>query len=253
MSGPGREERLQAQHTQQAIEERLARATEHSYLRDFVLGAMDGTVTTFAVVAGVAGAGMPHGVAIILGLANLLADGFSMAAGNYVSTLTDVHVVERARRAEERHVAEIPDGEREEIRQIFAAKGFRGEVLERVVETITEDPRRWVDTMITEELGLRLESPSPLRAAAATFVAFVLVGLVPLVPFFLPIRWTTNATFLISAVATLVAFLIVGVAKGYALGQPLLRSAAETTLIGGAAAGLAYGTGVALDWMLGTC
>ena len=92
---------LDAEHTPAAIRRRLRSATEHSYLRDFVLGAMDGTVTTFAVVAGVAGAGLPSGVAIVLGIANLLADGFSMAAGNYLSTKTDRQLVDRARRIED--------------------------------------------------------------------------------------------------------------------------------------------------------
>ena len=125
---------------------------------------MDGTVTTFAVVAGVAGAGLPRGVAIILGMANLLADGFSMAAGNYLSTKTDRELVDRARRVEEMHVEQVPDGEREEVRQIFAAKGFEGQILDEIVNVITTDRRRWVDTMLTEELGLRLRiSQRPAR------------------------------------------------------------------------------------------
>ncbi len=151
---------LDDEHTPAAIRRRLRSATEHSYLRDFVLGAMDGTVTTFAVVAGVAGAGLPSSVAIVLGLANLLADGFSMAAGNYLSTKTDRELVDRARRIEEMHVEQVPDGEREEVRQIFAAKGFEGSILDEIVNVITTDRRRWVDTMLTEEHGLRLESPS---------------------------------------------------------------------------------------------
>ena len=87
---------LNDEHTPAAIRRRLRASAEHSHLRDFVFGAMDGTVTTFAVVAGVAGAGLPSGIAIVLGTANLLADGFSMAAGNYLSTKTDRQVVERA-------------------------------------------------------------------------------------------------------------------------------------------------------------
>jgi len=238
---------LASDHTPAAIHRRLRAATEHSYLRDFVLGAMDGTVTTFAVVAGVAGAGLPRGVAVILGLANLLADGFSMAAGNYLSTKTDRQVVERARRIEEMHVDQMPEGEREEVRQIFAAKGFEGQVLDEIVAVITTDRRRWVDTMLTEELGLRLESPSALRAALSTFAAFVLVGLIPLVPFILALDGHPNTIFALSSLATGVAFFAVGIARGFVLSEPVLRSGLETLVIGGITAALSYFVGVALQ------
>lgn len=237
---------LEHQHTPEAIAARLAGATEHSYLRDFVFGAMDGTVTTFAVVAGAAGAGLPSGITIILGMANLLADGFSMAAGNYLGTKADSQVVERGRRQEERHIDLEPEGEREEIRQIFAAKGFDGELLEQIVETITHDRRRWVNTMLTEELGLQLDPPAPLRAAISTFGAFFVAGLVPLVPFFLPTDWTATARFGISSIATAATFLGIGLAKGYAVRRSPLASGLETLAIGCAAAALAYVVGVGL-------
>lgn len=142
---------LAAQHTPQAIENRIASAKQHSYFGDFVLGAVDGTVTTFAIVAGAAGAGLSSGVAIVLGLANVAADGFSMAVSNYLKVRSDRQIVERIRKVEEMHIDEIPDGEREEIRQIFAGKGFDGEMLEGVVMVITDDRLRWVDTMLTED------------------------------------------------------------------------------------------------------
>ncbi len=109
---------------------------------------------------------------IVLGIANLLADGFSMAVSNYQGTKSQRQQIEEARRSEERQVEEIPEGEREEIRRIFAAKGFSGGTLERIVETITNDERLWVDTMLTEELGLEVEGPDPRSAALATGAAF---------------------------------------------------------------------------------
>jgi len=242
---------LADQHTPGAIRSRLAAATSHSYLRDFVYGAMDGAVTTFAVVSGTAGASLEPGIAIILGLANLLADGFSMAVGNYLSTKTEHEVVQRARRTEEAHIDQIPEGEREEIRQIFAGKGFDGEVLQQIVEVITNDRRQWVDTMITEEHGLRLESPSPIIAALVTFGAFILAGLVPLVPFLFIDKKSPDYLFVASSMATVVTFFFIGWFKGHLLLRSRWRSAAETLVVGIVAAVLAYGVGAWLHGIVG--
>ena len=230
---------LELDHRPERIRSRLEQERRHSYLGDAVLGAIDGTVTTFAVVAGAMGAGFSGVVVIILGFANLLADGFSMAVSNYLSTQSQQQRVAQTRRWEERHIQEIPAGEREEIAQIFARKGFAGDVLDRIVETITADRRLWVDTMLTEEHGLQLDGPSPVRAGLATFLSFLLVGVIPLVPFLLP-GLDPDQRFVASSMATGLAFLAVGFAKGAVLEHPLVRSGMETLFTGGIAAILAY-------------
>ncbi len=232
-------------HTPAAIATRLAGNTQHSYLGDFVLGSIDGTVTTFAIVAGVAGAGLPRGVALVLGIANLVADGFSMAVGNYLSTKAERQVVDRVRTIEAQHIDEVPEGEREEIRQIFAAKGFEGNLLTQIVDVITDDRRRWIDTMVTEEFGLRIETPSPIRAALATFAAFVVAGFVPLAPFFASADKLEDV-FRISALTTGFTFFIIGLVKGHVVGHSKLLSGLETLLVGSAAAGMAYVIGLGL-------
>jgi VIT1/CCC1 family predicted Fe2+/Mn2+ transporter len=236
---------LKAEHEAAAIEARLAAAKQNSYVGDAVLGAIDGCVTTFAVVAGTAGAALPAAVAIVLGLANLIADGFSMAASNYQRAKSEHELLARSRETEERHVREVPEGEREEVRQIYAAKGFQGEVLEEIVDGITRDRTRWVDTMLVEELGLRLDPPAAGVAALTTFLGFCAAGFVPLLPYFIPVL-EGGQVFAASTVATAVTFFGIGVLKGRTLQQPQLKSGVETLLVGGGAAVLAYIAGVLL-------
>jgi VIT1/CCC1 family predicted Fe2+/Mn2+ transporter len=241
---------LEETHRPAAIHRRLAEQRRHSYLGDAVLGGIDGCVTTFAVVAGAVGGGFTSLVVVVLGFANLLADGFSMAVSNYQGTKSQRELVEEARREEERHIAHIPEGEREEIRQIFAAKGFEGEVLASIVEGITQDRRLWVDTMLTEELGLQLDGPKPLQAGLATFGAFLLVGFFPLIPFLIS-GLSLETTFLLSSVTAALAFFGIGVGKGLVLGRAALKAGLETLLIGGAAAILAYLVGAWLQHVFG--
>src|SRR5688500_6274029 len=175
-----------------------------------MLGAVDGAVTTFAIVSGAAGAGLPNGIVLVLGFSNVLADGFSMAAGNFLRARSDQQLLDRFRRMEESHIEHIPEGEREEVRQIFQGKGFDGEVLEKIVSVITEDRQQWVNTMLTEEWGLQLQPPAPWRAALATMSAFVLAGIVPLLPLVLMLQQPASDSFVMSSICTGVAFFTVG-------------------------------------------
>lgn len=236
---------LERQHRPAIIRRRLSAKPGASLLSDAVLGGIDGCVTTFAVVAGAAGGGLPETVIVVLGFANLVADGFSMAASNYLSVKSRREEVHKMRRQEEDHIARIPQGEREEIRQIFRKKGFSGGVLDKIVDVITDDKKLWVQTMLAEEHGLLLEARRPLPAGLATFAAFVSVGLMPLLPFLIP-GLAAGRELGVSAAVTALAFLAVGVMKGAVLRAPLLRSGLETLALGGAAAGLAYGAGVVL-------
>lgn len=236
---------LKDEHTLEAIRARLDKDLTHSYLGDAVLGAIDGCVTTLAVVAGAIGGGFSNVVVIILGMANLLADGFSMAVSNYQNIKSQRELTEKARREEEYEIKQVPEGEREEIREIYRRKGFEGDVLESIVEVITSDRKLWVDTMLTEELGLALESPHPMRAAVTTFGAFALFGLVPLLPFLFAGPDVERAI-VPSGIAAAIAFFGIGMLKGGVLGTSKLRSGLETLLTGGAAGALAYAIGAVL-------
>ena len=240
---------LRPEHTPESIRARLRSPPPPSRLRDFVYGAIDGTVTTFAVVAGVAGAGLSDSVVIILGLANLIADGFSMAVSNFLGTRAEQQQRERARRDEERHIALVPEGEQEEIRQIFAAKGFAAADLDRVVDVITADRQVWLDTMMSEELGYGADDADPLRAAGTTLLAFVTLGFLPLAVFVvdLVVPGEIGAPFLWSAAMTAVAFFTVGTLKARFVDQRPWRSGLETLALGGAAALLAFAVGALLQ------
>lgn len=231
---------LDKEHQPEMIAQRLSAAKRYSYLGDGVLGAIDGSVTTFAVVSGVMGAGFPQVVVVIMGLANLAADGFSMAVSNYQKSRSDRERIEQFRRIEERHIELIPEGEQEEVRQIFARKGFQGEVLEEIVSGITKDRKRWVDTMLTEELGIQQEGPNSMKAALSTFASFIIAGMVPLLPFVFELSLPMNALFIISSCATMISFFTIGLLKGRVLDRPLLKSGLETLWIGACAAVLAY-------------
>ena len=235
-------EQLEAEHTPAAVRRRLREGHTPSYLRDFIYGAIDGAVTTFAIVSGVVGAELSSTVIIILGMANLLADGFSMAAGNFLGVRADRQLRDRVRAMEEHHIALHPAGEEEEIRQIFKDKGFSDQDLERAVEIITSNRRRWVDTMLMEEHGLPLNGPRATQAAITTFVAFVLIGFIPLAPFLFGVE----APFLWSCSLTGVAFFCVGAWKSRFALQHWVWSGLETLALGGGAAVLAYGVGAAL-------
>jgi VIT1/CCC1 family predicted Fe2+/Mn2+ transporter len=232
-------DKLRAEHQPEAIRLRLAAKKEHRYLGDAIFGAVDGSVTTFAVVAGAVGAQLSGGVVIVLGIANLVADGFSMAVSNYLGTKSEHEYIEKARSTERDHIRHVPEGEREEIRQIFAKKGFTDDVLDKIVEVITRNPPLWVETMLQEEHGLPVSGRLPVRAALATFVSFAIFGSIPLLPFLIP-RFGGSQRFTVSCVLTGLAFAGVGLMKAKVLERPLIRSAAETLLTGGVAAALAY-------------
>jgi VIT1/CCC1 family predicted Fe2+/Mn2+ transporter len=233
-------EQLEHNHSREDIQERLARDPHGNYLRDWIYGGIDGTITTFAIVAGVVGADMPGSVVLVLGLANLIADGFAMGAGNYAGTKAELDDYGRLLAIERKHIALVPSGEREEIRQIFALKGFSGAELERVVDVITFDEDRWAKTMAVEEYGLSPAVKSPILAALSTSAAFVLCGLVPLV------SYLVAYSLALSVVATGLVFFAIGALKSRWSLAGWARSGLETLLIGMSAAGLSFCIGFGL-------
>lgn len=229
--------------------ERMIHGSAHGeHVGDFIFGGIDGVVTTFAVVAGVAGADLSAAVVLVLGLANLLADGFAMGIGNFLSIRSEHERYERERVREEWEVDNIPEAERAEIREIFAAKGFSGEALDHTVEVITADKNRWVTTMLQEEHGLSGESRSAFKGGLVTYLAFIIIGFIPLLSFVVVLfePGIRSYAFPLSVFLTAIALFIIGALKTLVVARPLIRSGLETLFMGGLAAMVAYLVGYLL-------
>ncbi len=154
-------------------------------LRDIILGGQDGLVNVLGVILGVAAATDDKRVLIAAGLAAAFAESISMAAVAYTSFISERDHYLKERRREEDEVRTVPEIEKQEIRDIYAAKGFEGELLDKIVEKITSNNKVWVDTMMEEELHLEpVETKDVLRTSLVVGIAAIIGSLIPLFPYF---------------------------------------------------------------------
>jgi len=165
-----------------------------------------------------------------------------MAASNYLGTKAELDDWRRLEHIEHRHIDLEPEGEREEVRQIFERKGFEGNDLERIVALVTSNRERWVKTMLMDEYGLPQSVRSPWVAAVSTFTAFLICGLIPLLPY---LFGTTNSLF-VSVALTGIVFFAIGSIKSRWSTSSWWYSGLITLLVGGIAASLAYAVGTVL-------
>jgi VIT1/CCC1 family predicted Fe2+/Mn2+ transporter len=238
---------LEHSHRPDDIASRLESGPDASYLRDWVYGGIDGAVTTFAVVAGSVGADLSTKIILILGVANLLADGFSMAAANFTGSKSENEEFQRLRAIEEKHISIEPEGEREEVRQIFQAKGFCGADLEEMVRLVTSNRTTWIETMMLAEYGISDGGRNPLKAAIYTFAAFVLFGSLPLLPFLADIP----ASAMTASTLTACAFFAIGSLRARWSPRHWFACGLETTAIGMIAAAIAFLAGHGLQQLFG--
>jgi len=233
---------------------RIRRAAEahggvgSQYIGDLVYGGLDGIITTFAVVSGVAGAQLGANVVLIMGLANLFADGFSMATGAYLSSKSEQEYYEREWQREAWEVEHFPDGERAEMIEIYRGQGYSDQDARRMVEIQSRDPERWVKAMMIQELGLLRDERKPIFSALATLAAFVVAGAVPLLVYLvgLIVSIPTAVAFPVSLGLSGLALFGLGAAKVLVTERRVWRSGLEMLLVGGLAAGVAYGVGTLL-------
>jgi predicted membrane protein (TIGR00267 family) len=213
-----------------------------SFISDIILGGQDGLVNVLGVILGVAAATQDSRIVLVAGLAATFAESVSMAAVAYTSTLADADFYESEREREYRHIQNVPRLEKQEIRDIYANKGFRGELLERIVDTITTNKDVWVAVMMAEEHQLTpIDRRQALRSAIIVGIAAVIGSLIPLIPFLLlPVSVGILASILVSA---LVLF-VFGVFKARAtVGNPG-KSGLELAVIGTVSALVGYAVGL---------
>ncbi len=222
---------------------------EHGqYIKSVIYGGLDGIITTFAVVAGVAGASLSSGIVLILGFANLFADGLSMAIGDYLSTKAENEYNAAERQREEWEVDNYPEGEKQELVELYFDKGIDKNDAKTMVDIIAKNKKAWVDIMMVEELGIIEANESPLKNAVATFLSFAVFGFVPLLAFVLArlLPHMSGLAFFAASTMTGLTLFTLGALKVRITQRPWLLSGLEMLLVGGLAAAAAYGIGALL-------
>jgi vacuolar iron transporter family protein len=240
-------------HRIQSKEEHGGAGSE--YLSNIVYGGLDGIITTFAVVSGVAGAHLSSGILLIMGLANLFGDGFSMATGAYLSAKSDEEFYTRERQRESWEVENFPEGEKQELLEIYRDQGYPEEDAIKLVEIKTRNSKRWVNTMMVEELNLLPERRNAFTQAMVTFAAFSIAGAVPLLIYLLDLVFrfqvALSTTFLVSLILSGIALFGLGAAKVFVTKRNAFRSGLEMLIVGGLAASVAYLVGTLLKGLGG--
>lgn len=231
-------------HKELHLHERVRRINIGHYFKDIVFAANDGIVTTFAVIAGVAGAELSAGVVLIIGFANLIADGFSMATGNYLGTKSEHDLYKREENIEKHEIEHMRHKETEEVKHILIEKGYAEEDAVKMTELISKNEQYWIDFMMHEEMGLFApDSESPFKKGLVTYVSFFVAGFIPIVPY---IMGSNENTFLIASVITAIELFIIGSLRHFFTDRNWLYSGIEMLLVGGSAAIMAYYAGILL-------
>lgn len=236
--------RYKLHHTEHLHHARVDPHKQASELSDIILGGQDGIVNVLGVILGVAAATMDTRIVMVAGLAATFAESVSMAAVAYTSTLADADFYEAEREREYRHLEKAPNLEREEIRQIYQEKGFEGEALEHIVDTITRDKDVWVAVMMAEEHRLQpIDRKTALRSGLIVGLAALIGSLIPLVPFmFLPVSTGMWSSVLLTAA---VLFGVGAYKARVMVGNPG-KSGLEMAVIGTLSAMVGYAVGVIL-------
>lgn len=209
-------------------------------VRDIVIGMSDGLTVPFALAAGLTGAIAQTDLIVTAGVAEIAAGSIAMGLGGFLAARSEAEHYRSEKAREEREIQVIPDQEAEEVREIFSSYGLTAEESESVIASLRQRPADWVKFMMRFELGL--EPPQAGRAwrGALTIAgAYILGGLIPLAAYMV-IDNDVHRALQWSAASTFVALAVFGGVKGFFTGVPFLRSAWQTTFVGGLAATAAF-------------
>ncbi len=210
-------------------------------VRDVMLGLNDGLVAAFAVTSGVAGAFNSQGIVVMAGMAEMLGGAVSMGLAAYISARSQFEFYQSEIQRERDEITRWPERERDEIRGIYRAKGFRGDLLDRIVVHLTAEPERWANVMMREELGFSPESlDRPFKSGLIVGISYLVGALVPLIAYFFV---APPAGIAVSAATTVVALFVVGAAKTIITRRRWWLSGLESMAIGVAAAAVTYAAG----------
>ena len=230
-------------------------AVESRFVKAAVFGANDGIITTFAVVAGVAGASLSPAIVLILGFANLLADGFSMGVGDFLGERSEHKYKRYQLSIEEWEIANIPQEERKELLGFFQDRGVGGKHAEELTQIIEKYPKLWSELGFIEEMGEFPELQKGVwKSGVVTFVGFVVAGFLPLIPYVLEAVNIVNlgdAQFAFSAMSTAIALFTVGVLRTLVTKGRWWLNGLEVLLVGSIAAGAAYSIGSIVQTVFG--
>ncbi|XP_022941920.1 vacuolar iron transporter 1 [Cucurbita moschata] len=220
--------------------------TAGEIVRDIIIGVSDGLTVPFALAAGLSGANASSSIVLTAGIAEVAAGAISMGLGGYLAAKSEADHYMRELRREQEEIVAVPDTEAAEVAEILARYGIEPHEYAPVVNALRKRPQAWLDFMMKFELGL--EKPDPRRAlqsALTIALAYILGGLVPLIPY----MFIANATRAVTAsvALTLLALLVFGYAKGYFTGNKPFQSAIQTTLIGAIASAAAFGMAKAIQ------
>ena len=229
----------------------IVRGFYGKYIKDAVFAANDGVVTTFAVVASVMGAGLSPLIILILGFANLLADGFSMATGNYLGSRSGAHHFHRERQKEEDIFSESNEKARLEIKDIFQKKGYTGKDVSMITEFIVKNKKLFLDFILFERLGyISFSKRDSLKSGAVTFFSFLIAGSIPLLPYLFLNGASIPNAFKWAIIFTGVALFIIGSARTIFSDKHWFVGGVEMLFVGGFAAIIAYLVGVFLKTLV---
>lgn len=225
----------------------------HKYLTEIVYGGIDGSVTTFAVVAGAVGANFDSSVILILGLANLLADGFSMAVGAYLSSKANHDKFHKIEDLANSSFTDKNEDENEIFKMILKQKGYKGKLLDEIAEETLNNKKLYIDFKMKEMNEMIHPELSSFKIGIATFLSFFIVGVIPLAYYIYQYIIGTKSneySFLVSCIFTSIAFILIGYFKSYVTEKHKLMAILETLSLGVIAASLSYFLGSFLEKLI---